>query len=362
MTAGRIVIAGASGFVGGAAVKRFAEQGWAVTGISRRSPDEPIPGVDHVALDLLDADACAAALAPYGDATHLLYAAVNETPGGLVAGWSDENHIARNAAMFEHLLDTMVRVAPRLQHVGIVHGTKAYGKGVHRHRVIPFRESLPRPASDDFYFHQEDHIWKRAAETGIGWTVYRAPLIVGGGQGSNLNALLAISVLACLCREAGEPLAYPGATDDALVTEMVDVSLLARALEWGATDPAARNQTFNVANGDAFIWPDLWKTIAAAIGVPAGDALDYSIVDAVRDRSSIWADLVRRQALPLPEDPIVYLGESCALADYAVNMRGRASLTSTIKIRQAGFGDCMDSADTIANWIAHWRSRNMLPA
>lgn len=361
MSAGRALIAGASGFVGGAAVERFSAQGWAVTGIARRTPAVQREGVAYRSIDLLDPVACRLGVDGLADVTHLVYAAVNETPGGLIAGWTDPHHAARNGAMFANLLDALVAAAPGLEHVGIVHGTKAYGKGSAQHVVIPWRESLPRPASDDFYFHQEDHVWRRAAQHGFGWTTYRAPMIAGGGRGSNLNTLLAIAVFACLCRAAGEPMPYPGATERTGITEMVDVGLLARAIEWGARSPNARNQAFNVANGDAYVWPDLWPIVAAEIGVDEGPPQPLSIAEAVAARAPLWAELVRRHALPVEEDPIAYLGESCVLADYVLGISGKASLTSTIKIRQAGFSDCIDTGTSIAAWIARWRAEGMLP-
>jgi hypothetical protein len=36
-------------------------------------------------------------------------------------------------------------------------------------------------------------------------------------------------------------------------------------------------------------------------------------------------------------------------------------LTSTIKIRQAGFHDCIDTARSVVKWIGRWREAGMLP-
>ena len=39
------------------------------------------------------------------------------------------------------------------------------------------------------------------------------------------------------------------------VQEALDVRLLAEAFEWAGDEPAARGRTFNLTNGDVFLWP-----------------------------------------------------------------------------------------------------------
>lgn len=73
MTANRtVLIAGASGIIGNAAVEHFIETGWDVIAVSRRPPK----GVDgkryrFVALDLMDAQACRAAAVQFSGVTYL---------------------------------------------------------------------------------------------------------------------------------------------------------------------------------------------------------------------------------------------------------------------------------------------------
>jgi nucleoside-diphosphate-sugar epimerase len=186
-------------------------------------------------------------------------------------------------------------------------------------------------------------------------------MIAGGSYGSNLNALLAIGVFASLLKEQGRDLPFPGSRDNLGVMEMLDVELLARAIAWGAESPQAADQIFNIANGDTYVWPDLWPVIAAEIGIPVGTAEPMSVRDAVFGRADLWSELVRRHRLAVPEDPRAFLGESCSLADFALGHCARTVLTSTIKIRQAGFHDCIDTATSVVGWIRRWREGRLLP-
>ena len=74
MTPRRVLVAGASGVVGRAALEAFAAaSGWDVLGLSRRAPDDA--GQRHLPLDLRDARACAAALRAQPAVTHVVYCA-----------------------------------------------------------------------------------------------------------------------------------------------------------------------------------------------------------------------------------------------------------------------------------------------
>lgn len=355
-----VLVVGASGFVGSAAIARLAAEGRNVIGLSRRIPGDAIKGVTYISCDLLDEQLCHNAAQQLGHVTHCIYAAVNETPGDLVASWSDPDHAARNGRMFSNLLDALTGRENALRHVVLVHGTKAYGVLQGDRKIVPLRESLPRPGHDDFYFRQEDYLWSRAMELNLAWTVIRAQIIVGGGSGSNLNGLLALCVFAALRRALG--LDFPLVEGDApdFVLEMTDVELLAKALSWTLGADTAHNQIFNVTNGDVFTWRDLWPVIAREIGLPVGPPAVFSVRSEIDRNKQVWAELVRSRHLDLPDDPLAYLGESAALADFATHP-DRNVVTSSVKIRQAGFHEFIDTADSVARWIRRWRSEGLLP-
>ena len=74
-------------------------------------------------------------------------------------------------------------------------------------------------------------------------------------------------------RDRGPILPYPGGAER--VSQAVDADLLARAIAWAGETPAARNETFNVTNGDVFTWPNIWPAIADAVGMRPGPDEPY---------------------------------------------------------------------------------------
>ena len=97
---GTVLIAGASGLVGLAAVERFLADGCEVIAVSRRAPGGARRAATwrHVALDLRDAEACRGRGGRLRrDVTHVVYTAVYELPG-LVPGWSERDQMDTNLA------------------------------------------------------------------------------------------------------------------------------------------------------------------------------------------------------------------------------------------------------------------------
>ena len=96
----KVVVAGATGLVGNAALRHFGASACEVVALSRRKPRE-LHGACYVQADLTDAAQCAGAAAPLRGATHLVYAALYEAPN-LVDGWRDERQIRTNDRMLRN--------------------------------------------------------------------------------------------------------------------------------------------------------------------------------------------------------------------------------------------------------------------
>jgi nucleoside-diphosphate-sugar epimerase len=75
----RVLIIGASGLLGVAAIERFLDAGWEVVGVSRRKPALPSGRkIDFLCVDLRDQEKTRAAFEPLTDVTHVVYTALHE--------------------------------------------------------------------------------------------------------------------------------------------------------------------------------------------------------------------------------------------------------------------------------------------
>jgi nucleoside-diphosphate-sugar epimerase len=352
-----VLVAGATGLVGYATLKHFAGvSDTDVIAVSRHVP--PDTGARHLMLDLTDAAACQAASTMLRDVTHLVYAALFELPG-LVEGWRNDQQIATNDRMLRNLLGPLMRAAPGLRHVTLLQGTKAYGVHV-RPLAIPAREGRSEMREQpNFYWAQEDFL--RGVRTGQNWnfTILRPVLIVGEAIGGAMNLIPALGAHAAVMRERGPILPYPGGAER--VSQAVDADLLARAIAWAGETPAARDETFNVTNGDVFSWPNIWPAIADAVGMRPGPDEPFLLQSLGR------ADWDRvRQLFGLVSPALTeFVGLSLEYADYQMRYGhtepGPPALVSTIKIMQAGFHEVMDTERMFHKWFKLFQAKRLLP-
>src|SRR5258707_1331824 len=79
-----------------------------------------------------------------------------------------------------------------------------------------------------------------------------------------MNVIPALGIYAAMMRRAGKTrLDYPGGVGR--VAQAVDADLLARAIAWSGESAAARNEIFNVTNGDVFVGPNVGPPLAHAL-------------------------------------------------------------------------------------------------
>ena len=358
---GTLLVAGATGLVGRAALEHVGSlPGWQVIALSRRVP-EGIAGVRHLAVDLTDREQCMRALREVRGITHVLYAALFEKPD-LLAGWQQPDQIDTNVAMLAHLLDA-IEGSPSsasLAHVTLMQGTKAYGSHVGR-VPVPAKERWPRGEFPIFYWPQEDLLRARSARGGWAFTLLRPQIVLGGTPGSPMNILAAIGAYACLLREAGLPLTFPGG--GRFVNAASDSRLIARAVHWCGTHAAAAGRTFNVVNGDVLTWQDLWPSIAAHFGMDTGESRPTSLAAAMPGREADWRRIVERHHLrPLTLGEFV--GASWQFADRNLAF-GQDDppdrVVSPIALRQAGFDGCEDTEDAVLHWLDRMQRDRLLP-
>jgi nucleoside-diphosphate-sugar epimerase len=194
-------------------------------------------------------------------------------------------------------LEAIEPAAAGLRHIHAVHGTKYYGHHLGP-LAVPAREDDPRAPAPNFYYAQEDYLRER--QRGKRWTysTSRPHTYCDASWNEPRNIGLLIAVYAAVLRELGLPLGYPGtAKSSRVATQFTALPLLARALAWMATEPRCANQAYNIVNGDAPRWSELWPRFAAYFGMQAGPEQPIRLADTLADKEGVWQAVIRKHGL-----------------------------------------------------------------
>lgn len=355
----KVLVTGASGLLGVAAIESFLSAGWDVVGVSRRKPTLPSGrNIEFLSVDLRDKEAACAAFEPLTDITHIAYTAIHEE-SDLVAGWSSKHQIETNNAMLHHVVEPIVRTASDFQHISIVQGTKIYG--VHLHPIpIPARERDARKDHENFFFDHEEYVREMGAKHGFSYTALRPQLVTGPTPGA-LNVLPAIGVYAAIRREKGEPFSFPGGPS--FVWEAADASLVGDGMVWAAQSPQAANKAFNITNGDVFEWRNVWPAMAATLGVETGPDMPTSVAAYIGENAKIWDRIVAKYDLRSRNlrDLVGYGDQHVDFAFAYGAPAGPRAFVSTIKLRQDGFTRTIDTQDSFCNALRSLIDQKLLP-
>ncbi|MFL6676484.1 MAG: SDR family oxidoreductase [Massilia sp.] len=290
------LVVGASGIGGRHAAEELLRNGWTVYGLARR-PANDLPGLLPVAADLLDPASLAAALADVAP-THVFITTWMRNP-------TEAENIRVNAAMVRNLLDAL---SPKksLRHVALVTGLKHYLGPFEAYASsgtlpdTPLRESQPRLPVENFYYAQEDEVYAAAERDRFTWTIHRPHTVIGLAVGNAMNLGTTLAVYASICKETGRPFQFPGsAAQWNGLSDVTDARMLAKQLVWAADTDAARNEAFNIVNGDVFRWSWLWGKLAGWFGVqPAGFSGATQPLEAIMANDhALWREIAQRHGL-----------------------------------------------------------------
>jgi nucleoside-diphosphate-sugar epimerase len=360
MSKTKAVVVGSLGVIGRYIADRLVAAGdWEVVGLSRRA-SESSPRFRHIAVDLLDPAAVKAKLtgptAGLDDVTHVFYAAFQPLPAtGNAANFAA--NIAPNRDMLVNSVTAVDRASKHLKRVVLVTGTKYYGSHLGPFKT-PARESDPRHIGPNYYFDQIDWLTGFQKAKKWDWTELRPHTLCGFTPGTAMSILPAIAVYAAISKEMGLPLRFPGKADAyTSVYQVCGSDHLANAALWAALEPRAANQAFNITNGDYFRWKHLWPRIAEVFDMPAGDVQTVSLVQQMADMEPVWEKMAARYGLkriPLP-DLVAW-----PFADYVFGTTWDV-MTSTVKARQHGFQDVVDSEEMFVRLLAKMRRDKIVP-
>ena len=287
------LIAGVSGIIGRHLADQLLSDGWVVSGISRHNHDLP-KGVNHISVDLTNAPAVKQALAGVNPSAVFITTWLRQD--------TEAENIVVNAGMVRNLLAAMD--GKKVDHVALVTGSKhymgpfeSYGKS---QVLTPFREEQPRLPFPNFYYDQEDELFAASERQGFSWSVHRPHTLIGYAVGNQMNMAATLGAYAAICKQTGRPFVFPGSPQQyAAVVDITDGRVIAKHLAWAATEPVARNNAFNIVNGEVFRWNWLWPKLAAHFGLEAAEYPGHAqpLEEQMAGMEAVWDDIVAKNGL-----------------------------------------------------------------
>ena len=252
--------------------------------------------------------------------------------------------------------DAIEPVAPGLAHVHFVQGSKVYGSDLGPYKT-PARESDPRVGEYNWYYAQEDLIVERSRGRRWSWSASRPHGVCDRAPVPRSLAMV-IAIYAAISKELGQPLHFPGTAGSFhALYQCVDATLLAKAIAWISTAPACANQAFNVTNGDLIRWANLWPGFAGFFGMEAGPVKTVRLSEVMADKAPVWERIVNKYRLkPTPYEKTAAwpYGDFNFGRDYDI-------MSGTLKLRQTGFRDSIDTSRMLLEHLGHFRQQRIIP-
>lgn len=349
MTKKKALVIGGVGVIGTRLVQHLSDlPDWDVVAVSRRAP--PFKSrATFISADLLNRDDAVAKLGGLDDITHIFYSALD---GGVRA-----DNVERNRALLVNAVEAVEPAAKGLQRVVLMQGGKAYGRHIGPFKT-PAKEDDPRYMPPNFYYDQEDFLRERVRGKSWTWSALRPEAVMGFAVGNPLNLILLIGVYAAVCRELGLPFRFPGAAGAyTAINQMTDAELLAESTVWAATEPKCGNEVFNVTNGDAYRWENLWPRLADFFGMPMGKPQTISLATYMSDKGSTWDQSVKKHGLKVNRYEDVANWE---FGDFIFQSDWDVMMADTKRFR-FGFTRTFDTEDRALEILARFRQERIIP-
>lgn len=348
------LVVGVTGIAGANTASALVASGWQVVGMSRRDTVR-LPGVEHVHADVLDEESVREAVDGLG-ISHLFFTT-----------WARQATEAENCRVNGAMLANALRAVgdtTRLERAVLVTGLKHYLGPFEAYAeapaYTPFREEQDRLPYQNFYYEQEDVLFAEAERQGFAWSVLRPHTMIGHALGNVMNMGVTLAVHGSICRATGEPFVFPGSPEQyGGVTDISDARLVGRHAMWAATEPAAANEAFNTVNGDVFRWRQMWRTVAAALGVEAAEYPGHPtpLEGRMDHADEVWERLVRDHDL-VPRRASDLASWWHTDADLGRTVETFADMS---KSRACGFLDFQDSRRSFEDLFDRLRAERVIP-
>ena len=122
----------------------------------------------------------------------------------------------------------------------------------------------------NFYYKQQETLAQKGKEQGWDWVVTYPNDVIGVAKNNFMNLATTVGIYCAVNKEMGQDLMWPGSPDFYTKFDCFTSSdLHARFNLWAAMQPGEKvgNQAFNVVNGDAESWQNMWPKLAAKMGM-----------------------------------------------------------------------------------------------
>ncbi|WP_027385181.1 SDR family oxidoreductase [Chryseobacterium gregarium] len=350
------LVVGSTGITGSNLAQELISQGWTTYGLAR-NPNRSVSGLNPVKADLLDEHSLADALEGIFP-THIFFTTWmrNDT---------EEENIRINSALVRNLLQVL---SPKksVKHVALVTGLKHYLGPFDAYAnsgtlpETPLREEQPRLEHPNFYYAQEDAVYEAAERDGFTWSIHRPHTVIGYAIGNLMNMGITLAVYASICKETGTKFIWPGsAAQWNGLSDVTDARVLAKQLVWASVTEAAKDQAFNVTNGDVFRWKWLWSRIADYFRIEA-EGFDESVKPLEKElegKQEIWKQIAGRYNLK--ENDLSKL-TSAWHTDLDLG-RPIEVMTDVSKSRKAGFAVFQSTEDSFLDLFKKLKEEKIIP-
>ncbi|ONI33465.1 hypothetical protein PRUPE_1G426200 [Prunus persica] len=362
------LVIGVTGIVGNSLARILPQSDtpggpWKVYGVARRprphwNSDYPM---EYIQCDISDPKDTVSKLSRLTDVTHIFYVT-------WASRSTEPQNCEANAAMIRNVLRVVITNAPNLCHVCLQTGTRHYfgpyeSLGKVEPQEPPCLEDLPRLNAPNFYYALEDVLFEEVGkkeDLNITWSVHRPGSIFGFSPYSLVNIVAMLSVYASICKHEKKPLRFPGSEAAwNCYSDVSDADLIAEQQIWAAVDPNAKNEAFNVNNGDVFKWKQFWTVLAEQFEIEEygfdEEGGGFSLLEMMKEKEGVWEEIVRENQL----EPTKLEEIGWWLLDLFFS--GEGLMTSMNKSKEHGFLGFRNSRKSFVSWIDKNKAFKIVP-
>ncbi|AZA83609.1 NAD-dependent dehydratase [Chryseobacterium lactis] len=350
------LVVGATGITGSNLAEELIAQGFTTYGLSR-NPKDNISNLIPVQADLLDEENLTQALQGISP-THIYFTTWMRTG-------TEEENIRVNSALVRNLLNVL-SAKKSVKHVALVTGLKHYlgpFEAYVKEGILPetpVREEHPRLSLPNFYYAQEDEVYKASERDGFTWSIHRPHTVVGYAVGNLMNIGTTLAVYASISKETARKFIWPGSEAQWNgISDVTDAKILAKQLLWASNTESAKNQAFNITNGDVFRWKWLWERLANWFGIEAEgfNGTVRPLEKELENDQQIWQNIARKYNLK--ESNLNHLA-SAWHTDLDLG-RPLEVMCDMSKSRKLGFTAYSNTEDSFIEVFERLRRENIIP-